>query len=68
MRSQSFQTNSQNPDYKKTHCFDRKNPFQFSIRQWYMYKNPQRGDSIITPIQKLLQIIILTSIQIQTVI
>ena len=29
-----------NPDYIQTHCNDINNPFHFSCRQWYSYKNP----------------------------
>ena len=32
---------SQNRDYFQTHCNDRRNPFHFSLRQWFSYNNPQ---------------------------
>ena len=36
-----FKINSQNPDYVKTHCNDRNNPFHFAIRKWYLNDNTQ---------------------------
>ena len=27
---------SQNPEYVKTHCNDRKNPLDFACRKWYL--------------------------------
>ena len=36
-----FRKLSQNPEYIQTHCNDRKNPFQFACRKWYLYNNPQ---------------------------
>ena len=32
---------SKNKEYIQTYCNDRKNPFHFSLRQWFSYKNPQ---------------------------
>ena len=32
---------SQNRDYIKTHCNDRRNTFHFACRQWFSYNNPQ---------------------------
>ena len=29
-----------NRDYIQTHCNDRRNPFHFACRQWYLYNNP----------------------------
>ena len=31
----------QNSEYIQTHCNDRRNPFHFACRQWYIYSNPQ---------------------------
>ena len=31
----------QNRDYIQTFCNDRRNPFHFAYRQWYIYNNPQ---------------------------
>ena len=31
----------QNRDYIQTHFNDRRNPFHFACRQWYLYNNPQ---------------------------
>ena len=53
MHRQFFKTLSQNPDYVKTHCNDRNNPFHFSNRKWYLYINPQcttRKYEIIKPL------------------
>ena len=41
MHRQFFRKLSQNRDYIQTHCNDRRNPFPFACRQWYLYKNPQ---------------------------
>ena len=41
MHRHFFNTISQDPEYVKTHCNDRKNPFQLACRRWYLYKNPQ---------------------------
>ena len=30
-----------NRDYIQTHCNDRRNPFDFACRQWYLYTYPQ---------------------------
>ena len=32
---------SKNRDYIQTFCNDRRNPFHFAYRQWYLYNNPQ---------------------------
>ena len=32
---------SQNRDYIQPFCNDRRNPFHFACRQWYLYKNSQ---------------------------
>ena len=32
---------SQNTEYIRTFCNDRRNPFHFACRQWYLYNNPQ---------------------------
>ena len=29
-----------NRDYIQTHCNNRRNPFHFACRQWYLYNNP----------------------------
>ena len=39
------------PEYVQTHCNDKRNPFRFACRKWYLYNLPQRWYSIITPIQ-----------------
>ena len=36
-----FRRISQNRDYIQTHCNDRRNPFHFACRQWYLYNNPK---------------------------
>ena len=41
MHRQFFEILSQNLESFKAHCDDRKNLFHFSIRQWYLYNNPQ---------------------------
>ena len=41
MHRQLFRKIPQNRDYSQTHCNDRRNPFHFACRQWYLYKNPQ---------------------------
>ena len=35
MHRQFFEILSKNPDYVKTHSFDRNNPFHFACRKWY---------------------------------
>ena len=35
-----FRRIAKNRDYIKTYCNDRRNPFQFACRQWYLYNNP----------------------------
>ena len=37
MRRQFFRKVSQNPEYVQTHCSDRKNPFHFACRKWFLY-------------------------------
>ena len=32
---------SQNPESVETHCNDRRNPFHFACRTWYLYNIPQ---------------------------
>ena len=32
---------SQNLEYIQTQCNDRKNPFHFACRKWYLYINPK---------------------------
>ena len=59
MHRHFFRKLSQNPEYIQTHCKDRRNPFHFACRQWYLYNNPQWCYSIITPIQILVQISII---------
>ena len=41
MHRQFFRKLSQNPEYIKTHCNDRRNRFHFACRKWYSYNNPQ---------------------------
>ena len=41
MRRHFFKKLPQNPEYIQTHCNDRRNPFHFAYRQWYIYINPQ---------------------------
>ena len=41
MHRQFFLKISQNRDYIQTHCNNRRNPFHFSLRQWFSYNNPQ---------------------------
>ena len=36
MHRQFFKIISQNPEYVKTHCNNRNNPFHFAIRKWYL--------------------------------
>ena len=36
-----FRRFAKNRDYIQTHCNDRRNPFHFACRQWYLYNNPQ---------------------------
>ena len=42
MHRHFFRKLSQNPDYIKTHCNDRNNPFHFACRRWYLYNNSER--------------------------
>ena len=39
---------SQNGDYIQTFCNDKRNPFHFECRQWYLNNNPQFKHSIFT--------------------
>ena len=39
LHRQFFRKISQNRDYIQTHCNDRRNPFHFACRQWYLYNN-----------------------------
>ena len=41
LHRQFFIKISQNRDYNQTDCNDRRNPFHFACRQWYLYNNPQ---------------------------
>ena len=41
LHRQFFIKISQNHDYIQTHCNNRRNPFHFACRQWYLYNNPQ---------------------------
>ena len=41
MHRHFFRKLSQNQDYIQTPCDDRRNPFHFACRQWYLYNNPQ---------------------------
>ena len=36
MHRQFFRKSSQNPEYIQSHCNDRKSPFHFGIRKWYL--------------------------------
>ena len=35
-----FRKRAQNPDYNETFCNDRRNPFHFACRRWYLHNNP----------------------------
>ena len=37
---QFFKKTSQNKDNVKRFCNDRRNPFHFTCRKWYLYNNP----------------------------
>ena len=63
MHRHLFRKLSQNPDYIQTHCNDRRNPFLFACRKWYLYNNPQKRCRILTPIQILVNLSIITPIQ-----
>ena len=41
LHRQFFIKISQNRDYIQTYCNDRRNPFHFACRQWYLYNNPR---------------------------
>ena len=41
LHRQFFIKISKNRDYIQTFCNDRRNPFHFSLRQWFSYNNPQ---------------------------
>ena len=41
MHRQFFIKISKNKEYIQTHCNDRRNPFHFACRQWYLYNNSQ---------------------------
>ena len=41
MHRQFFIKVSKNRDYIQTHCKNRRNPFHFSLCQWFSYNNPQ---------------------------
>ena len=38
---QFFRRIARNRDYIQTVCNDRRNPFDFACRQWYLYNNPR---------------------------
>ena len=40
LHRQFFKKISHNRDYIETHCNNRRNPFHFACRQWYLYNNP----------------------------
>ena len=40
MHGHFFRKLAQNRDFIQTHCNDRRNPFLFACRRWYLYKNP----------------------------
>ena len=40
LHRQFFKKVSHNRDYIQTHCNNRRNPFHFACRQWYLYNNP----------------------------
>ena len=40
LHRQFFKTLSQNPEFVQTYCNDRRNPFQFACRKWYLYNHP----------------------------
>ena len=41
MHRQLFRKLSQNREYVQIHCNDRRSPFHFACRQWYLDNNPQ---------------------------
>ena len=41
LHRQCFIKIPQKRDYIQTFCNDRRNPFHFACRQWYLYNNPQ---------------------------
>ena len=41
LHRQFFMKTSINREYIQTFCNDRRNPFHFACRQWYLYINPQ---------------------------
>ena len=41
MHRQFFRQFSQDQDYVDRYCNDRKKPFHFACRKWYLYDNPQ---------------------------
>ena len=40
LHRQFFEKLSRNRDYIQTYCNDRRNPFHFSCRQWFIYNSP----------------------------
>ena len=40
LHRQLFIKISKNKEYIQTYCNDRRNPFQFALRQWFSYNNP----------------------------
>ena len=41
MHRHFFRNRAQNPDYIETFRNDRRSPFHFACRRWYLYNNPQ---------------------------
>ena len=41
MHRQYFRIFSQDPNFVDRFCNDRKTPFLFACRKWYLYNNPQ---------------------------
>ena len=64
MNRQFFRKLAQNLENIQTFCNDRRNLFHFACGQWYSYNNPQYCLNILTSIQILLQINVITPIQI----
>ena len=56
MHRHFFRILSQNPEFIKTYCINKGNPFHFECRKWYLHNNPQWCCSIITLIQTRMSI------------
>ena len=56
MHRHFFRKLAQNREYIQIFCNDRRNPFLFACRQWYLYNNPRGFCSILTFIR--IQIIV----------